>query len=73
MDQFSRMQLGNPKAQSHEMLTMMYNSLELINNYITKSNYMKTEHHYLKRNIITFSPVHGDIYIHVSHVCGNIF
>jgi hypothetical protein len=37
-DQFSRMHRGNSNAQSHKMLKMMYNSLELINKYFTKSN-----------------------------------
>jgi hypothetical protein len=40
-DQFSRMQRGNSNALSRKMLTVMYNSLELINNYFTKPNSCK--------------------------------
>jgi hypothetical protein len=41
LDQISRMQRRNSNAQSRKMLTMMYNSLKLMNNYSTKSNSCK--------------------------------
>jgi hypothetical protein len=65
LDQFSRMQRGNSNAQSRKMLIMMYNSLKLMSIYITKSNSCKMREREREReNIITFSPVHDDIYMY---------